>query len=95
MSRALSTVNALSHTVLAASGVFGAVMTNANVTWAFVSSTACWITQGVAPVAVAGNPGNLYVPANTIVLLASLGGDVAVIRDAADGKATLTPTTIV
>lgn len=92
--RKLSTVNALSHTVTAVSARFGAVMSDPNATWAFVSSTACWITQDgtSTPTAVAGAAANLFVPANTIVYLAAIGGDVAVIRDAADGKASLTPT---
>lgn len=58
----------------------------------FVASTSCWLATGANPTASAA-AGSLYVPANTALLLdgAINGAKVAVIRDAADGKASLTP----
>jgi streptogramin lyase len=56
----------------------------------FVSSTACWIKQGSNPTASAA-PGSMYVPANTIVFISGANGvKLAVIQDAAGGKASLT-----
>jgi len=59
-------------------------------TYLFVSTTACWIQQGANPTAAA-TPGSMFVPANVQVLIdGALGAKLAVIRDAADGKASLT-----
>ena len=59
--------------------------------YVFVSSTACWIKQGAAPTASAAD-GSMYVPAGVVVVLSGNDGvALAVIRDAADGKASLTP----
>lgn len=58
--------------------------------YVFVSSTACWILQGANPTASAA-PGSMYVPPNTIVFIGGLNGiKLAVIQDAAPGKASLT-----
>ena len=59
--------------------------------WIFVSSTACWIKQGAGtPVATAGAL-SMYVPANTIIVIdGKAGANLAVIQDAAGGKASLT-----
>lgn len=62
----------------------------------FVSNTACWITQGANPTAVAGAAANMFVPPNTFVNVRSaLGVKLAVIRDAADGKCSLTPASVI
>jgi hypothetical protein len=56
----------------------------------FVSSTACWIMQSANPTASAA-PASMYVPPNTIVFISgSNGAKLAVIQDAAGGKASLT-----
>lgn len=77
-----------------ASAQFAAITTMAvGQFFLFVSSTACWIKPGANPTASAG-AGSMYVPANfPIVVDGSLGAKLAVIRDAADGKASLTPVT--
>lgn len=59
--------------------------------YVFLSNTACWIRQGSAPVAVAAD-GSMFVPAALpIVLSGNDGVALAVIQDAAGGKASLTP----
>ncbi|MGN6103652.1 MAG: hypothetical protein ACTHU0_00980 [Kofleriaceae bacterium] len=59
-------------------------------TWLFVSSTDSWIAQGANPTATAG-AGSMFVPARVGVLVEGLNGaKLAVIRDSADGKASLT-----
>lgn len=59
-------------------------------TWLFVSSTACWIAQGANPTAAASD-GNMFVPAGVQVMIDGAGGEkLAVIRDTADGRASLT-----
>jgi hypothetical protein len=75
--------------VTATSAVFSAAMV-AGQFWQFTSSTNCWIKQGATPTAVVGTVANLFVPANVVVTLSgSNGADLAVIRDSADGKASL------
>lgn len=84
------TSSALTSTVTATSAVFSATMI-AKSFYQFVSNTACWIKQGTAPTAVVNTAGNVFVPANTLVILDGGNGvDLAVIRDAADGRASLT-----
>ncbi|SRR5258708_40126916 len=62
--------------------------------YAFASTTNCWIKQDAAantPVASAAS-GSAFVPANTVVYLdGSFGDTLSVIRDTADGKASITP----
>lgn len=62
--------------------------------WRFVSTTNCWILQGATPTAVANTVGNMLVPAGQEVYLDGRNGaDVSVVRDTADGHASLTPVT--
>ena len=59
--------------------------------YAFSANTDCWILQSASPTATAGN-GSVFVPAGAIILLdGSNGAAVSVIRDSADGAASLTP----
>lgn len=63
----------------------------AGVVYAFVSSTDCFIAQGATPTATAAD-GSMFVPSRTVVYLAGdNGAALSVIRDTADGKASLTP----
>lgn len=56
----------------------------------FCSNIACWIKQGLNPTASAA-PGSMYVPANVQVDIdGGVGIKLAVIQDAAGGKASLT-----
>lgn len=55
----------------------------------FTCSVNCWIAQGAAPVASAAT-GSFYVLAGTVMPINGLGGaHLAVIQDAAAGKACL------
>lgn len=84
------TSTALAVTVSGVSADFSATMV-AKEYWLFVSSTNCWITQGATPTAVAGAAGNMYVPANTpIVIDGRCGASLAVIQATAGGSASLT-----
>lgn len=59
--------------------------------WMFVSSTACWIAQGADPQTAAAADANMFVPAGVTVLIdGGAGAKLAVIRDTADGRASLT-----
>lgn len=61
--------------------------------WRFISSTNCWIKQGDDSVAASAATGSMYVSAGEVVYLDagySQGGFLSVIRNSADGKATLT-----
>ncbi len=64
-----------------------------NIDYVIVSSTAAWIKQAASnPVAVAGDPANMYIPANTLIYVSGdNGAEIAIIRDAADGKASIAP----
>lgn len=57
-------------------------------TYRFVSSTNCWVKFGSNPTAVAAADGNIYLPANTELLVLCQGTATlcAVIRDTADGN---------
>jgi len=61
------------------------------VQYVVTSSVACWIRIGSNPTAAADTDQNHYVPANTMVPVAANGTatKVAIIRDSADGDATL------
>lgn len=84
------TTTALTTTVTVASATFSATMV-AKEFWLFTSSTNCWIKQAAVPVAVAAAAANMYVPANTLVVIdGRCGANIAVIRDTADGRASLT-----
>jgi hypothetical protein len=73
----------------AASISFGSAMAIGEV-WMFTSNTACWIKQGTGVTASAAN-GSMYTPANVDRNIDGAGGpDLAVIQDAAGGKASLT-----
>lgn len=57
----------------------------------FISSTNCFIKQTDAGTAATGATGSQWLPANTpIFLRGSHGAKLSVIRDTADGKASLT-----
>lgn len=57
----------------------------------FVSNTDCFIAQGASPTATASDA-SMFVPSRTpIVLAGSNGAALSIIRDTADGKASLTP----
>lgn len=89
------TLSAKTSTVTAAAAAFSAGMLNtSNAFWLFSSSTNCWISQGATPTAVAGAAGNTFVGAGQQVYLDGRNGaDVSVVRDTADGKASLTKVT--
>ncbi len=56
----------------------------------FVCTTDCWIKQGAAPTASAAS-GSMFVPAlRTVLIDAGAGVKLSVIRNTADGSATLT-----
>ena len=58
--------------------------------WLFVSSTNCYIAQGAAPEATAGD-GSMFVPAGVIIPIdGALGAKLSVIQAAAGGTASLT-----
>lgn len=78
-----------STAVTAASATFTPTMI-ATEMWLFVSTTNCWIAQGAAPTAAAAD-GNMFVTANTVIVInGTAGAKLAVIRDTADGRASLT-----
>src|SRR5206468_4024275 len=55
------------------------------------STTAAWAKQGAAPVASAA-AGSMYIAPNTpIIICGADGAKLALIQDAAGGKASLTP----
>lgn len=62
----------------------------------FIATTACWIKQAAAATigttpATAGS-GSMFVAASEVVFLSGTNGDtLSMIRNAADGTATLTP----
>lgn len=59
--------------------------------WIYVANTDSWIAQGASPTASAG-AGSMFVPARLPVLVDGANGShVSVIRDSADGRASLTP----
>lgn len=91
---AVDPTSAIGKAVGAASAVFGAAMvadgTDIRV---FTSNTGCFIAQGAAPTASATVPstGSTYVGPNQPTLIyGNDGAELAVARDSADGKATLT-----
>lgn len=57
-----------------------------------VSTTNAWVKLGSNPTAVAATDGNLYLPANSVLEIFAVPGNlkVAIIRDTADGNASLT-----
>jgi hypothetical protein len=66
-----------------------------NSLYVFVSSTNCWIKQGTAPIAATAASGSMFVPANTPLLISgNAGAALSVLRDTADGKASLTPCSV-
>lgn len=75
----------------AASAQFPAINTMvAGQTFVFSSNTGCWILQGANPTAAA-SAGSMFVPAGVpIVIDGGIGAKLAVIRDSADGKCSLT-----
>lgn len=56
----------------------------------FTCSTGCYLKQGAAPVAASAADGSMYVPAGLPVLIdGAQGAKLSVIRESADGVATL------
>lgn len=86
------TTGATTATVTAASAEVATTLA-ASKTYVFASSTACWIRQAaVTTAAVAGAANNSFVPAGLQVFIhGSNGAFLTVIRDAADGRASVTP----
>jgi hypothetical protein len=75
-------------TVTASAQNISTTMSHGNL-YLFTSNTTCWIQQGSNPTATAG-AGSILIPAGTTILLhGDQGTKCSVIRDAADGKATL------
>lgn len=93
MNRIINPTNAVNANVVTASTALTAasMVKDWKMIYLFVSSTACWIKQGDgAQTASIAGAGCQYVPANTPILLAGIAGtDLAVIRDAVDGKCSL------
>ncbi len=57
----------------------------------FVANTDCFVLQGANPTATAAD-GSMFVPSRSAVVLSGdNGAKLSVIRDTADGKASLTP----
>lgn len=81
-----------SSTVTASSAVLATALV-ATGTYMFASTTACWIRQSAdatANTATAAAP-SMFVPANTIIMIdGQNGAQIAIIRDAADGRASIT-----
>ena len=60
--------------------------------YVFVSTTTCYIKQSNAATAATAASGSMLLPANVPVRISgNYGSRLTVIRDAADGKASLTP----
>lgn len=77
--------------VTATAASFGAAMTSGQF-WALTSTTNCWVAQADTPVAVANTAGSTLLAAGrTIYLDGRNGVDASVVRDTADGHASLTP----
>ncbi len=80
--------------VTAASATFTLVMAK-NEFYIFVSTTACFIKQTDAATAATAASGSMLIPAGLGVRISGNNGTrLTVIRDTADGKASLTPCTI-
>ncbi len=80
--------------VAVASAVFALVLDGGKL-YQFASTVACWIAQGATPTASAA-AGSMYVPAGVVVQVhGGFGVGLAVIRSVGDGKATLTPITVI
>jgi hypothetical protein len=80
-----------SQAVTVAAATMSPTMTSSD-TWLFTCSTNCWIAQGAAPTAAAAD-GSMFVPANVLIVISGrCGAKLSVIRDTADGKASLTRT---
>lgn len=78
--------------VIVTSAQFAVLTAMASDQWfIFCSTTDCWIKQAANPTASAA-AGSMFVPAKTIIFINGVNGaKLAVIRDAVDGKASLTP----
>lgn len=80
-------------TVTSSNQVFGISLSRGNL-YLFTSTVACFITQHADTPVASAAAGSILVPAGTSILIhGNQGAKVAVIRDTADGKATLTPVT--
>ncbi len=88
MAKLISTATAASTTVTIASAQLTMV---AGYTYRLVSTTASWIKFGSNPTAVASAADNHFLPANVPIDIVCQAGalKVAIIRDAADGNASL------
>lgn len=77
--------------VVGAASVQHTLVLTPNVRYLFVSSTLCYIKQGVNPTATAAT-GNALVPPNfPVIIEGNLGAKLAVLQHTAGGSATLTP----
>lgn len=80
--------------VTAASATFGAPLDALamNRDYLFVSNTNCWLKQSDAGTAATAASGSMLWPANTPLRISGNDGlKLSVIRDTADGSASLTP----
>lgn len=87
--RAYPTPTSVVRTVTASSATFSTTMAVGEV-YLLCSSVACWIAQGAAPTA-AKSDGSTHVGAGVpVLIIGTAGAKLAVLRDAADGNASLT-----
>lgn len=88
------TAQSIKAAVSAASATFGAPLDAlAPQRWyLFASTTNCWLKQSDAGTAASAASGSMFWPANTPLLISGNNGlKLSVIRDTADGSASLTP----
>lgn len=77
-------------TAVAATAATSGLTMVAGRTYLFVSNTDCYIKQGATPTATAAD-GSMFVPSRVpIELSGDNGAALSIIRDTADGKASLT-----
>lgn len=89
--KAIHTKNTAYLAVAAASAQFATTMAEGQV-YILTSTTAAWALVAANPTAVARTTGNIYIPPNVPIEIVAQGTalKVALIRDAADGHASLT-----
>lgn len=78
-------------TAVAATAATSGLTMLAGVLYRFVANTDCFIKQGATPTATAADA-SMFVPSRVeVVLSGNNGAALSIIRDTADGKASLTP----
>lgn len=78
--------------VIVTSVTFGTLLMVVRSFYLFTCTTNCWIKQSDAGTAATVGAGSMFWPANVPLFLAGkYGAKLSVIRDTADGKASLTP----